>query len=123
MKEIIVEGYDLSKQNFKGMTPEQYLNLMKFQNFTCPLSGKKFEYSRELKKFLDIEGRVTNIQAPPVDHDHETGFIRGILSEKVNLLLDQWEKKTYGKLSKPSELSEYQKTPPAFECIGQIKYK
>jgi len=34
MKEIIVEGYDLSKQNFKGMTPEQYLNLMKFQNFT-----------------------------------------------------------------------------------------
>ena len=30
MKEIIVEGYDLSKQNFKGMTPEQYLNLMKF---------------------------------------------------------------------------------------------
>ena len=92
MKEIIIEGYDLSNQNFKGMTPEQYLHLMKFQNFTCPLSGKKFEHSRELKKFLDIEGRVTNVQAPPVDHDHETGFIRGILSEKVNLLLDQWEK-------------------------------
>ena len=46
MKEIIIDGYDLSKQNFKGMTPEQYLQLMKFQNFTCPLSGKKFEHSR-----------------------------------------------------------------------------
>ena len=123
MKEIIIEGYDLSKQNFKGMTPKQYLNLMKIQNFTCPLSGKKFEYSKEQKKFLDIQGRVTNIQAPPVDHDHESGFIRGILSEKVNLLLDQWEKNTYGNLSKPPELSEYQKNPPAFKCIGKIKYK
>ena len=64
MKEIIVEGYDLSKQNFKGMTPEQYLNLMKFQNFTCPLSGKKFEYSQELKKFLDIEGREKVFRRP-----------------------------------------------------------
>ena len=23
----------------------------------------------------------------------------------------------------PEELSDYQKRPPAFECIGQIKYK
>ena len=111
MKEILIKGYDLSKQNFKGMSPEQYLTLMKFQ------------HSKELKNFLDVEGRVTNIQAPPVDHDHETRFIRGILSEKVNLLLDQWEKKTYGNLSKPPELSNYQKNPPAFECIGKIKYK
>ena len=37
-------------------------------------------------KFLDIEGRKTSIIAPPVDHDHITGFIRGILSEKLNLL-------------------------------------
>ena len=52
MKEIIIEGYDLSKQNFKGMTPEQYLTLLKFQNFTCPLSGKRFEHSKEQKKFF-----------------------------------------------------------------------
>ena len=74
MKNIIVKGYDISKQNLKGMTPDQYIKLMEFQNFSCPLSGKKFEHSRELKKFLDVEGRVTNVQAPPVDHDHETGF-------------------------------------------------
>ena len=123
MKEIIIEGYDLSKQNFKGMTPEQYLTLLKFQNFTCPLSGKRFEHSKEQKKFLDIEGRETRVQALLVDHDHISGFIRGILSEKVNLLLDQWEKETYGKLSKPQELSDYQNNPPAFKSIGKVKYK
>ena len=97
--------------------------LIQYQNFTCPLSGKKFEYSKEEKKFLDVEGRVTKIQAPLVDHNHNSGYIRGILSEKVNLLLDQWKKKTYGKLSKPKELIEYQNNPPAYQCIGKVKIK
>ncbi|MDC3071845.1 endonuclease VII domain-containing protein [Candidatus Pelagibacter sp.] len=123
MKNIIVKGYDISKQNLKGMTPEQYIKLMEFQKFSCPLSGKKFKYSFEEKKFIYKEGRKSSIIAPPVDHDHNTGFIRGILSEKLNLLLDQWEKKTYGNLSKPKELTDYQNDPPAYKCIGKIKYK
>ena len=96
---------------------------MEFQNFSCPLSGKKFEYSHDEKKFVDKEGRKSSIIAPPVDHDHITGFIRGILSEKLNLLLDQWERKTYGDLSKPKELTNYQNDPPAFKCIGKVKYR
>ena len=123
MKNFIVKGYNISKQNLKGMTPEQYITLMEFQNFSCPLSGKKFKYSFEEKKFLDKEVRKSSIIAPPVDHDHKTGFIRGILSEKLNLLLDQWEKKTYGDLSKPKELTDYQNDPPAYKCIGKVKYK
>ena len=123
MKNFIVKGYDISKQNLKGMTPDQYITLMEFQNFSCPLSGKKFKYSFEENKFLDKEGRKSSIIAPPVDHDHRTGFIRGILSEKLNLLLDQWEKKTYGNLSKPKELTDYQNDPPAYKCIGKVKYK
>ena len=123
MKEIVVKGFDISKQNLKGMTPDQYIILMEFQNFSCPLSGKKFKYSAKEKKFIDIEGRQTSIIAPPVDHDHKTGLIRGILSEKLNLLLDQWEKKTYGNLSKPKELTNYQNNPPAYKCIGKVKYK
>ena len=123
MKNFIVKGYNISKQNLKGMTPEQYITLMEFQNFPCPLSGKKFKYSFEEKKFLDKEVRKSSIIAPPVDHDHKTGFIRSILSEKLNLLLDQWEKKTYGDLSKPKELTDYQNDPPAYKCIGKVKYK
>ena len=122
-KVFIINGYDISKQNLKGMTPDQYITLMEFQKFSCPLSGKKFEYSIHEKKFIDKEGRKSSIIAPPVDHDHNSGFIRGILSEKLNLLLDQWEKKTYGNLSKPKELTDYQNNPPAFQCIGKVKYK
>ena len=33
MKNIIVKGYDISKQNLKGMTPDQYIKLMEFQNY------------------------------------------------------------------------------------------
>ena len=51
MKNIIVKGYDISKQSLKGMTPDQYIKLMEFQNFSCPLSGKKFEYSHDEKDF------------------------------------------------------------------------
>ena len=68
MKEIVIDSYDLSKQNFKGMTPEQYLNLMKFQKFTCPLSGKKFEYSKEQKKFPDILVSMQEGYAPSNIH-------------------------------------------------------
>ena len=32
-------------------------------------------------------------------------------------------KKTYGDLSKPKELTNYQNDPPAFKCIGKVKYK
>ena len=123
MKEILVKGYNISKQNLKGMTPDQYIKLMEYQKFSCALSGKKFKYSAKDKKFLDVEGRQSRIIAPPVDHDHTTGYIRGILSEKLNLLLDQWEKKTYGHLSKPKELTDYQNDPPAYKCIGKVKYK
>tara|TARA_X000001036_G_scaffold438841_1_gene487814 strand:- start:1825 stop:2196 length:372 start_codon:yes stop_codon:yes gene_type:complete len=123
MKEVIIKGFDISKQILKGMTPDQYITLMEYQKFSCPLSGKKFEYSSKDKKFIDVEGRQTSIIAPPVDHDHKTGFIRGILSEKLNLLLDQWEKLTYGKLSKPKELTDYQNDPPAYKCIGKVIYK
>ena len=72
-----------------------------------------------IKKILDINIR----KAPPTDHNHETKIIRGILSEKTNLLVDQWEQGSYGKLSKPPELTKYQSNPPAVRLFGNIKYK
>jgi len=118
MKNKIVEGFDITKQNFRGLIPEQFIELIKHQNFRCALSGKKFEHREDLQKFIDVNGK-----APPIDHDHESGFIRGILSQKVNWLERQWELDSYGHLSKPNELTECQKNPPAFQCIGKVKYK
>ena len=33
MKKIIVNGYDITKQNLHGLSPEQYIQLMEFQKF------------------------------------------------------------------------------------------
>ena len=118
MKKIIIKGYDITKTIRHGLSPEQYLELLEFQNFKCPLSGILFNHSVEKQKFLDVNGK-----SPPIDHDHNTMFIRGILSEKVNWLERQWELGSYGNLSKPLELTEYQKNPPSFKCIGKVIYK
>ena len=105
------------KDTLHGLTKNQYLELLEGQYFRCPLSGNEFVYSSEKKKFHDVNGK-----APPVDHDHVSGFIRGILSEKVNWLERQWELGSYGILSKPPELTDYQEDPPAFQIIGRVPY-
>ena len=117
-KEVIVNGFDITKQILHGLTPQQYIDLMEFQNFKCYLSGIGFKHDKSKQKFIDVNGK-----APPIDHDHSTGNIRGILSEKVNWLERQWELGSYGKLSKPIELTEYQKNPPALRLLGEVKYK
>ncbi len=58
-----------------------------------------------------------------IDHDHKSGYIRGLLIQKVNWLIDQWEKNSYGHLSMPPEIEKYKKNPPAFLAIGKIKYE
>ena len=122
----LIDGIDLSGQKtLHGLSLEQFYVLMKHQEFKCALSGFEFRYCDEKKKYLDYQYPNGKKQiAPAIDHDHETGLIRGILSERVNQLTDQWHKwKAYGKLSEPKELIEYRKNPPAFECIGRIPFK
>ena len=55
MKKIVIGKYDISKQTFHGLSPEQYLSLMKYQNFQCVLSGIVFKYSPEKFKFIVIK--------------------------------------------------------------------
>jgi hypothetical protein len=71
----------------------------------------------QLQKILFIIGLIG------IDPVKAFGFIRGILSQKVNWLERQWELDSYGHLSKPKELTEYQQDPPAFQCIGRVIYK
>ena len=128
-KSKIVDGYDLSGVTFgnrHGLTLDEYYALLKHQDFKCPISGFKFEYDCEKKKFIDTKGGLkffNKRSAPPVDHCHKTGYIRGILSENPNLLENQWEHGTYGPITKPPELTDYQENPPAYECIGMIQFK
>ena len=93
------------------------LLLAEHQLWICPISGKEFKL---------INGRVidpTTGKAPPVDHCHKTGLIRGLLIQKVNWLIDQWENyDAYGMLEKPRQIINYQLNPPAFDAIGKVMY-
>ena len=127
-KSKIVGGYDLSGvTSLHGLDHEQYFELMKFQDFKCAISGFEFVYDNEKKKFIDsrgdwltAKGRTFPKKAPPLDHCHQSGFIRGILSENLNRLMDQWSHNTYGNITKPPELDEYGDNPPAYRSIGRI---
>ena len=128
-KSKIIEGLDLSgvsRGNLHGMTLEEYFCLLKYQQFKCPISQFEFEYDDVKKKFVDTKGGwkfSKKRAAPPVDHCHDTGYIRGILSENINLLENQWEHGTYGPITKPPQLTDYQNNPPAYQCIGKVEFK
>ena len=129
MKSKIIDGYDLSgvsRGNLHGLSLKQYYDLIVFQKFKCPVSGFLFEYDKVKKKFVYTKGGWKYSKkraAPPVDHCHETGYIRGILSENINLLENQWGHGTYGNIDKPRQLTDYQNNPPAYQCIGKVEFK
>jgi len=55
-----------------GITPEEYNKILERQNFCCAVCKK---HLAEFKKALSV------------DHNHETGKIRGLLCQKCNLAL------------------------------------
>src|SRR5579863_5460292 len=57
-----------------GLTPEDYDNMLAAQNGLCAICTKK------PKTFH-------------VDHDHDTGKVRGLLCQKCNILLGQADEK------------------------------
>jgi hypothetical protein len=99
-----------------GISNEQIYQIAEFQEFKCALSKVDFEI---------IGGEIydpTTKKRIAIDHDHTTGFIRGLLIQKVNWLIDQWEKNSYGNLSMPPEILVYKQNPPAFQIIGKVLY-
>jgi len=99
-----------------GLTIEQIYQLAEFQEFKCPLSGTEL-----VVRDGEIYDPTTNKRIA-IDHDHQSGFIRGLLIQKVNWLVDQWEQNSYGILSMPAEILDYKENPPAFKVLGKITY-
>lgn len=100
-----------------GLTKDQIFLLAEFQDFKCALSGFEFEI---------LDGEIydpTTKKRVAIDHDHDSGFIRGLLVQKVNWLIDQWDQNSYGRLTMPTEIKLYKENPPAFQLFGKIRYE
>ena len=106
-----------------GLTFQEIRAIYDHQGGKCALSGVPLELRGEPGCEEVYDPTTKSKQRVSIDHDHETGFVRGLLIQKVNWLVDQWEKGSYGHLSKPHELTEYQQNPPAFEAIGKKIFK
>lgn len=84
-----------------GITGEQYDELLKAQGGTCFICRRANGASRKLA----------------VDHDHKSGYVRGLLCRPCNNLL--------GHLRDDPDAAHrvfwYLYEPPAFEVIGKVK--
>ena len=69
------------------ITTEEYAAMEKFQNYQCAICPTNAPRpARESKKY-----KTTKLAASwMVDHDHETGRVRGLLCHKCNLGLGQF---------------------------------
>ncbi len=61
------------KYNF-GITPEEYNKLLSDQGYVCAICGKE-------EKYMGTNNKIMNLS---IDHDHETGNIRGLLCNSCN---------------------------------------
>jgi hypothetical protein len=100
-----------------GLQFSEIVAIAKQQGMQCPLSG----FSLIVKGNKVIDSKTGKGVA--IDHDHATGTIRGLLSERLNWLADMYHKGHYGKLAEPEALRDYRLNPPAVTAIGERQYK
>ena len=98
LKDPEFEHREYMSLSYKVLSNAGHYKLAEFQGFKCPLSGMEL-----VVKEGEIYDPTTNKRIA-IDHDHQTGFIRGLLIQKVNWLVDQWEQNSYGVLSMPPEI-------------------
>lgn len=63
-----------------GLTPEEFEKMLEDQDGLCGICAKKFNLTGP------------NHERPQIDHDHNTGRVRGLLCFKCNVSLGWYEK-------------------------------
>jgi hypothetical protein len=100
MKEIMKYRKDWVRRANKEYK-EYIFDLFMKQDQKCATCGKHL-YSPFEKPELDY-GEI-NSEIPCIDHDHKTGFIRGILCTRCNHLIGRFEKGSISNRVTPYEL-------------------
>lgn len=83
--EIAFKSFETSLRRH-GLTLDQYHSILERQDFVCPICG------------IDVVSREQKLTH--IDHDHNTGKVRGILCARCNCALGKFED---GKLFAPAE--------------------
>lgn len=84
-----------------GITKEQYEALYEAQGGVCYICQRATGRTRKLS----------------VDHDHSTGYVRGLLCRTCNNILGHFRDDEHAAL----RAFEYLQDPPAFDVIGKVK--
>lgn len=84
-----------------GITGEQYEALYEAQGGTCAICKRATGKSRRLA----------------VDHDHATGYVRGLLCSSCNNILGHLR----DRIDLALGVAGYLQNPPSFEVIGKVK--
>lgn len=84
-----------------GITSEQYEALYEAQGGCCFICKRARGISKKLA----------------VDHDHATGYVRGLLCTTCNKILGHFRDDRYA----GARVYRYLVTPPAFDVIGKVK--
>ena len=84
----------LQLQRKYGITLDEYMDILERQEGSCALCGK----------IESAKSRWGSVKMLAVDHNHETGQVRGLLCDSCNRLIGSWET-----LVKPrfSQIQEY----------------
>tara|TARA_R110002020_G_scaffold6878_8_gene29172 strand:- start:2534 stop:2923 length:390 start_codon:yes stop_codon:yes gene_type:complete len=105
------------KNGKHGLKYSEIVAIAEQQGMKCPLSG----FPLIVRGSKVIDSRTGKGVA--IDHDHSTGVIRGLLSERLNWLADMYHKGHYGMLEEPTALRDYRTNPPAVLALGERQYK
>jgi hypothetical protein len=66
-----------------GITIDEYNKLIEKQNNRCAICGIDFDFLEKVRKYNKVPGTGK----PRIDHDHNTGKIRGLLCDDCNTAL------------------------------------